>query len=528
MAQQSGMIAAGDPQTVQAGAEILRRGGNAIDAAVAAAFASLVGELMLVNIGGGGIATLHLAKTGENIAVDFFADMPSTPFSAPTSDFKEIEIDFGDAKQSFYIGRASVAVPGVVAGLCHLADTHGTLPLCELLKPAIALAENGSVVSPAQEYVAILLHGIFTDTPSAARVFTPHGHSAHAGELIHVPHLADTLRQLADYGADYFYRGTLAHQIVTDQQAHGGLMTAADLENYCVRRTDPIKIAYRGFTILLPPPSSVGGVLIAFTLKLLSRQNLHMLKPDNVRRYRILAEAFRLTNLARADLRLDDAGVTEFLDELHIDKWAKTLDAILDNSVMAPDDPAAPHCPRDTTHISVMDGTGNVASITTSAGESAGFFVPETGVLLNNMLGEIDLHPNGFHSAAPGSRLQTMMSPAIVLKDGLPVLAVGSGGSTRIRSAIVQVLSNVLDGHLPLTEAVAFPRLHFEMNTLQLEGGTSPAVIRSLSALGYHVNLWNGKNMYFGGVHSVEIWEGICQAVGDARRGGVAQVINPT
>ncbi len=526
MAHHHGIIAAGDPQTVRAGAEMLRRGGNAVDAAVAAAFASFVGEMMLVNICGGGIATLRLAETGENIAYDFFADMPGKPFDPHQADFKEIVIDFGDARQSFYIGRASVAVPGVVAGLCHLAATHGTFPLTVLLEPAIVLAEGGAKISPAQAYVAELLHQIFTDTPAAAAILAPSGQPARPGDTIHPPHLADTMRKIAAHGADYFYRGELARKIAADQRRYGGLVTAADLERYRVRRVSPLEVPYRGYTILLPPPASVGGVLIAFSLKLLNRFDLPALPPGDVRRYRILAEAFRLTNLARRSLRLDAAGVAAFLSAAHVDKIAAMLADILAEKTTAPADSALPLGSRDTTHISVMDGAGNVACITTSAGESAGFFIPETGVLMNNILGEIDLHPGGFHSAAPGSRLQTMMSPAIVLRDGEPVLAMGSGGSTRIRSAIVQVLSNVLDAGYSLADAVAFPRLHFEADTLQLEGGTSPDIARALSALGYRVNLWRGKNMYFGGVHSVGLLDGAWQAVGDARRGGVSAVVD--
>lgn len=528
MAYHHGIIAAGDPQTLHAGDVMLRRGGNAVDAAVAAAFASFVGEMMLVNICGGGIATLRLAETGENIVYDFFANMPEKPFDPYQADFKEIVIDFGDARQSFYIGRASAAVPGVVAGLCHLAAAHGTLPLSVLLEPAIALAEHGAKISPAQAYVAELLHQIFTDTPAAAAVLAPGGQPAKPGDTIHPPHLADTMRNIAAHGADHFYCGELAQKIVADQHRHGGLVTAADLERYRVRRMSPLEVRYRGCTVLLPPPASVGGVLIAFSLKLLNRFDVPALAVDDVHRYRILAEAFRLTNLARQSLRLDATGVSAFLSAAHVDEVAAVLDDILSEKIAAPADSASPLGSRDTTHISVMDGAGNVACITTSAGESAGFFVPDTGVLMNNILGEIDLHPGGFHSAAPGSRLQTMMSPAIVLRDGEPVLAVGSGGSTRIRSAIVQVLSNVLDAGCSLSDAVAFPRLHFEADTLQLEGGTSPDIARTLSEWGYRVNLWRGKNMYFGGVHSVGLLDGVWLAVGDARRGGVAAVVAST
>ncbi len=524
MTHHYGIIAAGDEHTAQAGATILRQGGNAVDAAVSAAFASFVAEAVLVNIAGGGMATIRHAASGETIALDFFADMPSGAFNAQ-SDFKEIIIDFGDARQSFFIGRAAAAVPGVVAGLCRLAENYGTLPLKTLLQPAILLAENGVTLSAAQGYVAHLLRDIFTDTPAVAKMFAPRGKIVGAGDTLRNPALAKTLRLLAKDGAATFYRGTLAQKIIADQRTHGGLITAADMAAYRAKQTAPIAVPYRGYTVLLPPPASVGGVLIAFTLKLLAAFDMPSLSPNSIARYRLLAEAFRVTNIARRDLRSDAAGVAEFLHPTHVQQYVLQLREILEGEQMPSAEPVFPPTSRDTTHISVMDAAGNVASITTSAGESGGYFVDDTGMLMNNILGEIDLHPDGFHTAPPGSRLQTMMSPAIVLRDGKPVVALGSGGSTRIRSAMVQVLSNVLDFGLPLADAVNFPRLHFEENVLQLEGGTSPKIIAALKTLGYTVNVWRGKNMYFGGVHSVGALNGAPLAVGDARRGGVALVV---
>ncbi len=524
MTNHCGIIAAGDAHTAQAGATILRQGGNAVDAAVAAAFASFVAEAVLVNINGGGVATVHTAA-GETVAFDFFADMPRGTLT-PQSDFKEIIIDFGDARQSFFIGRAAAAVPGVVAGLCRLAAAYGTLPLKTLLQPAISLAEAGVALSAAQGYVAHLLRDIFTDTLPVAKMFASRGKIIAAGDTLRNPALAQTLRLLAEKGADVFYRGTLAEKIIADQRAHGGLITAADMAEYRVQKSAPIAVPYRKYTVLLPPPASVGGVLIAFTLKLLAQFDVPSLVLTGAARYRLLAEALRLTNIARRDLRADAAGVADFLHPAHVRQYVLRLRRILAGERVSSAEPVFPPTSRDTTHISVMDAAGNVAAITTSAGESGGYFVDDTGMLMNNILGEIDLHPDGFHTAPPGSRLQTMMSPTIVLRNNTPVLALGSGGSTRIRSAIVQVLSNVLDFGLPLADAVNFPRLHFEENVLHLEGGTAPEIVAALKAQGYTVNVWRGKNMYFGGVHSVGVLNGEPLAVGDARRGGAALLVS--
>jgi len=526
LSQFKGIISAGNPQTVHAGAEVLKLGGNAIDAAVAATFASFVAEMALVNINGGGIAALHLAKSGQNLVHDFFCDMPTGPYNPHQSDFKKILVDFGVAQQPFYIGRASSAVPGNVAGLCALAADHGTLPLPVLLAPAIQLARNGVVVSQAMGYVTQLLADIFMDTSASASIYAPQGKIVQAGDLLHNFQLAHTLQQLGKFGAGYVYHGEIANKIAADQTIHGGLITKTDLAQYRVRRLKPIIVSYRNYTVLLPPPSSVGGVLIAFTLKLLATFDVPSMSLSGVERYRLLAEVFRLTNAARQDLQLTENGVARFLSQPHINRKRRLLANLLNGTELPPREPVSTKGPNETTHISVIDADGNVASITTSAGEGAGYVVADTGMAMNNILGEIDLHPNGFHSAEPGKRLQTMMSPTIVLKDDTPVMVLGSGGSTRLRSAIVQVLSNVVDFKLSLAEAVSAPRLHFEEDVLQLEGGMPPTISAALTRLGYQVNRWPDKNMYFGGVHSAGLVGGIWEAVGDVRRGGFALRVN--
>lgn len=524
MSQFKGVIAGGSPETVQAGADILKQGGNAFDAAVAAAFASFVSEMVFVNIGAGGIATLHLAEQQKNIVYDFFSDMPSGFYTHAVTDFRLVQADYGPTKQPFYIGRGSVAIPGAVAGLCRVAKDYGSLPLPVLLTPAIRLAEEGVICSETFSYVGNVLRDIFMDTPESMRIHAPTGQMPRPGEKIYYTQLSQTLRKLGQLGDDYFYRGELAKQIVADQEMYGGLVTQEDLANYKVYQVDPIQIDYKGYTVLLPSPSSIGGALIAFTLKLLTTTDFNHMDPLGPERVRILAEAMRLTNIARKNLRLGPAGVHQFLDEHHIEHYHHELHKIIAGA-KPPVNPVFPHGPSDTTHLSVIDRVGNMIGITTSAGEGAGFVVGDTGISLNNMLGEEDLHPDGFHQTPPGTRLYTMMSPTIVLKDNKPVLVLGTGGSTRIRSAIVQVISNLVDFNLSLTEAVNLPRTHFGEGILQLEYGISSQTSTILSHYGYQINPWPAKNMYFGGVHAVgkvgPDWVG----VGDSRRTGDSFIV---
>ncbi|MFQ5613121.1 MAG: gamma-glutamyltransferase [Anaerolineae bacterium] len=525
-----GVIAAGDPQTAAAGAEILAQGGNAVDAAVAAAFASFVAEAVLVNIGGGGVALVVDGSSGQATVYDFFSDMPSGRL-AGQADFRQVLVDFGAEQQPFYIGRASVAVPGVVAGLAAMAETRGALPLDRLLRPAVRLAREGVVLSEALAYVLKILSPIFTDTPPLAAMFTRNGRVYRAGERLCFPALAETLTRLGREGPAQFYTGAVGQQIVADQQAHGGLLTARDLAAYRVRQMAPIRLDYRGYTVLLPPPPSSGGVLIAFALKLLEAVDLQDLSPTSFEHARLLAETMRLANAARktweTNVGSDEARVERFLAEEHLNRYRRELVHSLKRGP-SPDRSRAGQRggPGNTTHISVVDGQGGVAGVTTSAGENAGFVVGDSGVCLNNMLGEIDLHPDGFHRLPPGVRLTTMMSPAIVLRDGRPVLAVGSGGSNRLRSAIVQVISNALDFQMPLQQAIDAPRLHFEDGLLQAEGGVPAPVVAELRRAGYQVNHWPGRNMFFGGAHAVaRQGEGLL-AAGDRRRGGSVAVVD--
>ena len=521
-----GAIAAGAPATAAAGAALLARGGNAVDAAVAGAFASFVAEATIVNIGGSGIGLVVDRAENRHVTYDFFSDMPSGTMHA-AADFRAVVIDFGTEQQPFHIGRASVAVPGAVAGLCAMAEAHGTLPLSQLLEPAIELADKGAPLSSGQTYAYQILQPIYRDTPELAALYLPRDRQLTEGELMRFPALGRSLRRLALEGPDLFYRGDLAQAIVCDQVQHGGLLMAEDLDAYQVHACPPIEIEYRDHTILLPPPASSGGALIAFALKLLVGWNPGTMAHNSLPHLRLLTEVMRLTNVARShwdSIGDEQDGVARFLDDEHVKPFARRLTDIMAGAA-PPFNPPESEGPNDTTHISVVDGQGNLASITTSAGENAGFVVGDTGICLNNMLGESDLHPNGFHNLAPGRRLSTMMTPTIVMRGGEPVLAVGSGGSSRIRSAILQVLSNMIDFQLPIEIAINSPRIHYEAQRLQAEGGIAAPVTADLERLGYQVNRWPGSNMYFGGAHAVAYVNGHPVPAGDARRGGSVALV---
>lgn len=528
----AGVIAAGGPATAAAGAAMLQMGGNAVDAAVAAAFVSFIAEIGVVHWGGSGIAHLYDPQQQRSVVYDFFSNTPGLGANQPAElDFARVMVDFGAATQDFYLGRAAVAVPGNIFGLCQLAVDYGRLPLPTLLEPALQLARDGVIMEPFQANTCDLLSPLYTHTAELRAIFAPHGRVIQPGERLFIPHLADTLTALAEEGEGLLRHGRLAKTLVADQQQNGGLLTAADLERYAVHKVDSIRIPYRNYELLLPPPSSTGGVLTAFSLQLLAHFDMAHFPHSSARHLQLLYEVMAATNRARpyweqwSETLPVATAIARFLDEGFVRPYVTQIEAALRHGRPSP--PAAePDGPNHTSHLSVIDADGLAVGLTTTAGESAGYVVPGTGFIPNNMMGEEDLHPHGFHSRPPGVRLPTMMAPAIVLQNGMTRLVVGSGGSIRIRSAILQTLSNVLDYGLPLAEAVNQARVHLENGVLQCEAGYDATAVTQLESMGYSVNRWPHRSIYFGGAHSVaRLADGRLEAAGDNRRGGaIAQI----
>jgi len=533
-----GVIAAGDPETAKAGALILQKGGNAVDAAVAAAFVSFISEVGVVHLGGSGIAQIFKPSVNgadpSCIVYDFFSDMPGlgNDQGVTPKDFEKVIIDFGPTTQEFYLGRGSVAVPGNIFGLCQMARDHGRLPLAILLEPAIHLAENGHALEQFQAETCALLEPLYTHTPAMREIFNRQGRMIQNGEKLYIPHLAQTLRTLAEDGEELLRSGQLAQAIVKDQRENGGLLTFEDLKAYEVRSIEPIRFSYREYEILLPPPSSSGGVLTAFTLKLLSNFDVSSFRYGSVDHLQLLFEVMAATTRARPfwDRASDELPAIEaisyFLGDQFVRHYVEEVKAGLTGRSQLPilSEPT-PH--PDTSHLSVIDSDGLAVSLTTTAGESAGYVVPATGFIPNNILGEADLHPTGFHNRPAGQRINTMMTPSIVLLDGKIRLVVGSGGSIRIRSAILQVLSNLLDFRMRLVDAVNYPRVHLEHGILQCELGVDPRAIGRLEEMDYPVNRWDRKSIYFGGAHSVSrTVAGKLVGAGDNRRGGSIAIVN--
>jgi gamma-glutamyltranspeptidase/glutathione hydrolase len=377
-------------------------------------------------------------------------------------------------------------------GICTAAQRFGRLPLAQLAAPASALARDGVPLNAAQAYVVEILEGIVTLTPEASAIYAPDGTVLGEGGVVCQPELADAIELLAAEGDRPFYEGDVARTVVELLATQGGLLTAADLAAYEVRERTPVRARYRGRDVLTNPPPSAGGALIAYALALLDR----------------VAPPPSLEALVDAMAAAQRERTPDFLDGLDEPGFAERFFASRLGS---------------TTHVAVLDAEGGACSVTCSNGEGAGIVVPGTGIHLNNMLGEQDLNPLGFHRFPPGRRLPSMMAPTVVLRDGVPELVLGSAGSNRIRSAVLQTIVAVLDRGLRAGEAVQAPRVHWEDGIVYAEPGVD---VDALEAAGHALARFRALNLFFGGVQAVERdpASGTFAGGGDPRRGGAAVV----
>jgi gamma-glutamyltranspeptidase/glutathione hydrolase len=517
-----GAIAAGHPLTADAGAEMLRQGGNAFDAAVAAAFAACVTESVLTSLGGGGFLLAHRAD-GQNQLFDFFCQTPRTKALDGSLDFYPIHANFGDTVQEFHIGLGAMAVPGTVAGLLEVHRQLGRLPLKTVVAPARHWATQGTPIEPFRAYCFQILAAILTATPAAKAIYAPEGRLLSQGDWFTLPDFATLLDELVQAGEQVFYQGRLAEQLVADCQAQGGYLRQEDLQHYGVIERSPLTVPYGQATLLTNPPPSSGGTLIAFALKLLAEIGPALTDHGSPSHVAALRQAMALSNQARQDGydgQLYQPDIADrFLSDRHLRPYCQQMQAAVR--------PGAVNKWGSTTHISVVDSEGNAVSMTTSNGEGSSYFLPGTGIMINNMLGEEDLNPQGFHQWQPNQRISSMMAPTIVLQEGKPRLVLGSGGSNRIRTAILQVVSNVLDFGMDIETAVRAPRLHWERGALHLEPGYDRAALEAAKiGCDDHCTWWQAPNMFFGGVHGVAVEPGNGFAgVGDPRRGGACRVV---
>jgi gamma-glutamyltranspeptidase / glutathione hydrolase len=520
----SGAVAAGHQLTAEAGARILAEGGNAVDACIAASFTSWVAESPLAGPGAGGFMLVHRARDRSSRLLDFFVAAPGLgALTHGHAEMESVDVDFegGETTQVFRIGSASCAVPGAVAGLAAAHRAYATLPWRTLLEPAIELARRGLELTRPQAYLHAILDVILRHTGEGRRIYGNGSGRLAAGDLLRLPDLAESLQLLAESGPDALYGGELGRAIVDHLRETGGEITLDDLTGYRVIWRRPVRAGFRSHLFESNPPPSSGGVLIGYGLRLLDRLG-RAGKAGSASATAALVEVMREQGRARHG---------RFATLLHRGALARRLyadqnvDAALGRMREGLHTPTEMSSVGGTTHISVVDGRGNAASLSASTGSGSGVIVPRTGVHLNNMLGEWDLNPAG-RAFRPGRRLTSMMAPSIVLRSGEPRLVVGSAGSVRLRGAIMQVVVNVVEHDLPVAEAIDRPRVHLDEPHVHCEGGFQADVLDELERRGYDVVRWRRRNLFFGGAAAVEVRkDGSRAAAGDPRRGGFGVVV---
>jgi gamma-glutamyltranspeptidase/glutathione hydrolase len=494
-----GVVAAGHPISAQAGADVLRAGGNAVDAALGAMLAAFAAEPLLTGLGAGGYmlvvpgddAALWPGAGREPVLLDFFVEVPGRGADrARRAELVPVDVSFGDAVQLFNVGAASVGAYGMAHGICTAAERFGRIPLRELAAPAAALARDGVPLNAQQAYVVEILGGIVTLTPEVAAIYAPHGRVLREGERVRQPALANAIERLGAEGARPFYAGDIAASVAALMAEQGGLLTAEDLAAYATVARAPVRARYRGRDVLTNPPPSAGGTLIAYALALLDRDP----PPPTLA---ALVAAMDATQRERTPAFLDGLAEPGFAERFLAGRLGST------------------------THVAVIDGAGGACSVTCSNGEGAGIVVPGTGIHLNNMLGEHDLNPLGFHMLPTGRRMPSMMAPTAVLRDGAPELVLGSAGSNRIRSAILQTIVATVDRGMRAGDAVRAPRIHLEDGVVYAEPGVD---VSALEADGHAIAHFRALNLFFGGVQAVErdAASGALSGGGDPRRGGAA------
>jgi gamma-glutamyltranspeptidase / glutathione hydrolase len=531
VAARNGMVVAQEWRAARVGVEVLEKGGNAVDAAVAVGFAMAVTYPRAGNIGGGGYMVIHLAHDTTDVAIDYRE-------TAPAATTRDIFLDAsGNADPAKSRDSAlSVGVPGTVAGLALAEERYGSgkFTLADLIAPAIRLAREGFTVG---DDVADSLPGVerrVAAWPSSAKIFLRNGRALATGETLRQADLADTLAAIAARGPRAFYEGAVAEKLAAGVRAAGGIMTADDLRNYQPIVRAPVRGSYRGYDIVSMPPSSSGGVILIEMLNILEGFDLTAAAP--AQRLHTLAEAMKRAYADRAVFLGDPATVQAPLDRLMSKGYAAEMRGKINSTGATTILDAAgepPHEGENTTHYSVVDGLGNAVSNTYTLNFSYGLgLVAEgTGVLLNNELDDFAAAPrapNAYgliggeaNAPGPGKRPLSSMTPTIVLKDGKPFLVTGSPGGSRIITTVLQIVSNVIDRGLPIAEAVAAPRVHHQWSPdyLEAERGQPADVLAELRARGHKVQ----DTRPFGSANSILVTpQGFVGAADPRTRGALA------
>lgn len=497
-----GMVVTAQHFASEAGVEVLKKGGNAVDAAVAVGYALAVLYPNAGNIGGGGFMTIRF-KDGKSTFLDF---RERAPLAATKTMY--LDKDGKPVKGASLDGYLAVGVPGSVAGFEMAREKYGTLPRQDLMAPAIAYAKDGFVLDQGDAASFASNAARLAKDPAAAAIFLkPDGKPYGAGERLLQPDLAASLAAISEKGADAFYKGAIADAIVKTSGAKGGILAKADFEQYAVRELKPVSCTYRGYEIISSPPPSSGGVIICEILNVLEGYPLSYLGADSAETVHVMVEAMRHAyvdrNSALGDPDFVDNPVSKLLDKGYAKDIRDKIDpfrAGISRDLM----PKGFGESNETTHYSIIDNDGNTVAVTYTLNGSfgAGVVADGTGILLNNEMDDFTQKPGvpnlyglvqgEANAIQPKKRPLSSMSPTVVAKDGKPFMVIGSPGGSRIITITLEAIVNVIDHGMNIQEAIDAPRIHHQWlpDTIYVEPfGLSPDTEKLLAGMGYHLDL---------------------------------------
>ncbi len=526
-----GMVSTQEATATGIGVDILKKGGNAVDAAVAVAFALAVTLPRAGNIGGGGFMMVHMAESGKTAAIDYREMAP-----AGASGDMYLDAQGNVVKQRARFSYLSVGVPGTVAGMALALEKYGTMSLAQVMAPAIFLARDGVTVTPQ---MANALHRrkkrLSRHRPTARIFLNADGETWSSGERLVQSDLARSLSQIASQGPDAFYRGDIARKIAADMAANGGLITIGDLNNYRAVVREPVHGTYRGYDIFSMPPPSSGGVHVIQLLNILEDYPIAFLGHNSADTIHLMAEAMKLAYADRSRYLGDPdywkvpvAGLTSKAYAAKL-RERISLDYATPSKNIKSGDPL-PYESNETTHFSIMDSAGNVVSnsYTLNFSFGSGIVAAGTGILLNNEMDDFSAKPgvpNAYgliggeaNAIEPGKRPLSSMTPTIVFKDGKATFATGSPGGSRIITTTLQIIMNVVDHGMNIAAATAASRIHHQWlpDKLRVETGISDDTLDSLSAMGHHIDVGNAM----GSTQTVMRMDGGFFGAADPRRVG--------
>jgi gamma-glutamyltranspeptidase/glutathione hydrolase len=524
----NGVVAAAKPEASQVGIDILKKGGNAVDAAVATGFALGVLEPNATGVGGGGFMIIKLKDMAEPVVIDFREMAPgkATPTMYLGADGKVVP-------KSTYEGGLSVGVPGEVKGLLYALEHYGSGKLTrpDVIQPAIQWALQGIPVTVNLASIIKDNFGKLVKYENGAQIYLKDGLPYEAGDVIYNPDLAKTLAKIVKEGEDAVYKGEIAQAIVDEVQKRGGIITLDDLANYQIKVRKAVEGDYRGYKVYSVPPASSGGTHLVEILNILENFDVKKIGFQTPQAAHLWSEILKLTFADRSKYMGDTDFVKVPLAGLTSKEYAKAQATRIDlNASMNPPQAGDPYKYESgsTTHFSVMDKEGNMVAVTKTINYffGSGVVIPGWGFIMNDEMDDFVATPGSVNSVEPGKRPLSSMSPTLVLdSEGRSFMTIGSPGATRIFPTVAQVISNVIDFGFPIQEAILAPRVYQAASgDLHLEGRYPVGALDGIKKLGHNVSLHADWDAYFGGVHAIvyDYDAGLLYGGADPRRDGQA------